>query len=57
MKDRVGRRIIIDAAKDGRLKEGGVVIEMSSGNTGIGLALTAAVRGYSMIITMKDRFS
>ncbi len=56
-KDRMALKMIEDAEKAGLLKPGGTIIEGTSGNTGMGLALTAAVKGYKCIFTMADKQS
>lgn len=57
VKDRIGISMIDWAEKEGALKKGGTIIEATSGNTGIGLALTAAVRGYKCIFVLTDKVS
>ena len=56
-KDRVALKIIEDAERDGKLKKGSVIIEPTSGNTGIGLAMVGRIKGYKVILTMPDNMS
>src|SRR6478609_8399395 len=57
LKDRIGLPIIEAAERDGKLKPGGTIVEGTSGNTGVGLAIAAALKGYRCIFTMPDKMS
>ena len=57
IKDRIAKAIVEDAEKNSRLDQGGTVIEPTSGNTGVGLAMVAAERGYKLILTMPETMS
>jgi len=57
VKDRMALQMIEDAEADGRLKPGGTIIEGTSGNTGMGLALVAIIRGYRLICVLSDKQS
>ncbi len=56
-KDRIGRSMVLEAEKRGTLKPGDIVVESTSGNTGIGVVMAALVRGYKSIITIPDKMS
>lgn len=57
IKDRIGRYMIECAERDGRLRPGGTIVEATSGNTGMGLAIVAAIKGYRSIFVMPDKMS
>ena len=52
VKDRIALAMVETAERDGKLKAGGIIVEPTSGNTGIGLAIVAAIKGYMLILTM-----
>jgi cystathionine beta-synthase len=57
VKDRIGIKMIEEAEREGKLKPGGTIVEPTSGNTGVGLAITAALKGYRCIFVMPDKMS
>jgi cystathionine beta-synthase len=57
VKDRIGLNMIAEAERSGRLKPGGTVVESTSGNTGVGLAIVSAIKGYKAVFVMPDKMS
>jgi cystathionine beta-synthase len=57
VKDRIGIKLIEEAERAGKLKPGGTIVEPTSGNTGVGLAIAAALKGYRCIFAMPDKMS
>ena len=57
IKDRIGMNIVSEAERSGRLKLGGTIVEATSGNTGVGLAIAAAIKGYKTVFVLPDKMS
>ncbi len=57
VKDRIGLEIVEEAEREGRLRPGGTIVESTSGNTGMGLAIVAAIKGYKCVFTLPDKMS
>ena len=57
VKDRIAKQMVLDAESTGRLKAGDTLVEPTSGNTGIGLALVSAVKGYNCVLTLPQKMS
>lgn len=57
IKDRIGLNIITEAERSGRLKPGGTIVEATSGNTGVGLAMVSAIKGYKTVFVLPDKMS
>jgi cystathionine beta-synthase len=57
VKDRIGLVMVEEAEREGRLRPGGTIVESTSGNTGVGLAMVAALRGYQAVFVMPDKMS
>ena len=57
VKDRIGIRMIEEAEREGKLRPGGTIVEPTSGNTGVGLAIAAAIKGYRCVFVMPDKIA
>jgi cystathionine beta-synthase len=57
VKDRISLKMIEEAEREGKLKPGGTIVEPTSGNTGVGLAMAAAIKGYRCIFVMPDKIA
>ena len=57
IKDRIGIHMVLEAERKGIIKPGQTIVEPSSGNTGIGLALACAIKGYNLVITIPDKMA